>query len=85
MLDIAASYYCMQFQGNRMIQTQLNGEKTHFVPDLGPLGPNSSRHFFSSKIWLCWSLDIMVKYHHVQYQKKTMIQSLENLVIDGRE
>ena len=24
-----------------MIQTQENGEKPHFGPDLGPLGPNS--------------------------------------------
>ena len=30
------------------------------------------------------SLDIMVSYHHVQYQKKLMIQSWENLVTDGR-
>ena len=27
--------------------------------------------FFSSKIWLCQSLDIIVSYHHVLYQKKT--------------
>ena len=31
--------------------------------------------FFFSKIWLRQSLDIMVSYHHVQYQKKLMIQS----------
>ena len=29
----------------------------------------------SSKIWLGQSLDIMVSYHHVQYQKKLMIKS----------
>ena len=34
-----------------------------------------SRFFFSSKIWLRQSLDIMVSYHHVQYQGKLMIQS----------
>ena len=41
-----------------------------------------SPNFFLSKIWLHQSLDIMVSYHHVQYQKKLMIQSWENLVRD---
>ena len=58
-----------------------NGEKPHFGPDLGLLGPNSGRH---NKIWLRQLLDIMVSYHHVKYQKKLMIQSWENLVTDGR-
>ena len=26
----------------------------------------------------------MISYHRVQYQKKIMIQSLENLLMDGR-
>ena len=30
---------------------------------------------FFSKIWFCQSLDIMVSFHYVQYQKKLMIQS----------
>ena len=51
-----------------MIQTQENGEKSQFGPDTGPLGPKSDCNFFS-KTWL-QSLDIMVKYHHVKYQKK---------------
>ena len=42
----------------------------HFGPDLGMLG-------------LRQSLDIMISYYHVQYQKKLMIQSSENLVMDG--
>ena len=29
-----------------MIQTQENGEKPYFGPDLGLLGQNSGRHFF---------------------------------------
>ena len=58
-----------------MIQTQENGEKPHFGLDLGPLGPNSGGESFISKIWLHQSLDIMVSYHHVQYQEKLMIQS----------
>ena len=41
-------------------------------------------HLFFSKIWLRQSLDLMLSYHHVQYQEKLMIQSWENLVTDGR-
>ena len=51
-----------------------------------PVGPKTScaqvwaanSSFF--KIWFCQSLDIIVSYHHVLYQKKLMIQSWENLV-----
>ena len=32
-----------------MIQTQENGKKLHFGPDLGPLRPNSGRQFFFFK------------------------------------
>ena len=64
---------CMHFQWNIIIQTQENGEKPHFVPVV---------RLVFSKIWLC--LDIMISYHRVQYQKKIMIQSLENLLMDGR-
>ena len=60
----------MPFQGKLMIQTQENGVKSHF----GLLDPKSGRIFFS-KIWLRQSLNIMVTYYHVQYQKKLMIQS----------
>ena len=50
MVDIVASYKSIQFQGKRMIQTQENGKKSHFVPDLGPLGPNSDRQNFFIKL-----------------------------------
>ena len=75
MLDIVAAYHYMQFQGNLLIQIQENNKKLYFVPALGPLDPNSGRKIFFSKIWLRQSLDIMVSYHHVQYQKKLIIQS----------
>ena len=42
----------------------------------------AAKTFFLSNIWLCQSLDIIVSYHHVQYLKKIMIQSWENLVMD---
>ena len=35
----------------------------------------AANFFFFSKIWLRQSLDIMVRYQHVKYQKKLMIQS----------
>ena len=51
-------------------------------PNLAYLAQIGAAIFFL--IWLCQSLDIMVSYHNVQYQKKPMIQSWENLVTDGR-
>ena len=55
-----------------MIQTQEYCEKPHFGPDSGSFGPNLGCpifFFFFSNIWLHQSLDIMVRYHHVKYQK----------------
>ena len=46
MLDIAASDHRMQFQGKDVIQTQENGEKPHFGPDLNTLGRNLGHQFF---------------------------------------
>ena len=40
MLDIVASYHCIQFQGEIMIHTKENGQKPHFRPDLDLLGQN---------------------------------------------
>ena len=45
MLGIVANYPCKQFHVK--IMTQVNDEKPE--PNLGPLGPNSGRHFFSFK------------------------------------
>ena len=45
--------------------------KTSFGPDLDTLDPNSGRQFVFSKIWFGQSLDIMVRYHHAKYLKKT--------------
>ena len=75
-----------------MIQTQKNGEKPHFGPPLDPLDSNLDRQIFFSKLWLRQSLDVMVSYHHVQYQKKTNDLVLRKLSVgrtdgqtDGRE
>ena len=41
MLDIIASYHCMQFQGKITNQTWKNDIKPSFKPDFDPFGPNS--------------------------------------------
>ena len=47
MLDIVASYHCMQLQGKLMNETWENGKKCSFNRDFVPFGPNSGCHFFS--------------------------------------
>ena len=37
------------------------------------------------KIWLRPSLDILVSYHTIQYQKKLMVQFWKHVVEDGRQ
>ena len=58
-----------------MKQTGKNDKKPSFGSNFGQLGPNSGGQNFLYKIWPQQSLDIMVSYHHVQYQKKLMLQS----------
>ena len=60
-----------------------NGEKRHFRHNLVPLGLNSGHHFFL-KLWLCQSLDIILGYHHVQYQKKLMTKRTDGRT-DGQK
>ena len=60
-------------------------KKISFRPNFGQLGPNSTHYFFFfQNIWLCQSLDIMVRCHHVQYQKNPTIEFWENLETDRR-
>ena len=47
MLNIVASYHCIQFQGKLINQTLENGKKPSFGPDFGPFAPNlGSKNFF---------------------------------------
>ena len=46
MLDIVASYHCMQSQGKLMNKTWENDKKPSFGPDFGPFGPNLVSNFF---------------------------------------
>ena len=77
MLDIVANYHCMQFQGKHMIQTQANGEKLHFGPDLDPLNQIQASNFFVKNLAASVTKyqGKHVRYQHVRYQKKLMIQS----------
>ena len=52
------------------------------LPHLAQIGA-ANFIFFSPKIWLRQSLDLMVRYHHVQYQKKINDPILRKLS-DGR-
>ena len=70
-----------------MNQTWENGKKTSFASDSGYFAQirDANFSFFKKKkMRLRHSLDIVVIYRHVQYQKKLMIQSWENLVGDGQ-
>ena len=67
MLEVVASYHCMQFHRKLMNRTWESGKKPSFRSDFGP---NSGHQYLFKKIWLCQSLDIMVSYHRVQYQNK---------------
>ena len=47
MLDIIASYHCLQFPEKLMNHTWENAKKPSFVTKFGPFGPNlSPRNFF---------------------------------------
>ena len=59
-------------------------QKTLFCAQFWSIWPKLELLIFLKKIWLRQSLDIMVSYHHVQYQIKLIIQSWENLVSDGQ-
>ena len=54
MLDINASYHCMQFQGQIMNQTWENDEKPSFRLDFGPFGPNLGlKKYIFRRFYLC--------------------------------
>ena len=59
-----ANYHYMRFQGKRIIQTQENGKKLYFGPDLGPLGLTLFCQIFFQKsgfvsYQVSWSVIIM--------------------------
>ena len=62
MLDIAVSYHYIQFQGQLTNQTQENGKKTNFGPNLGSFDQNLPPP----------------SYHCMQFQRKVMTRTPEN-------
>ena len=96
MLDIAASYHCMQYQRKRIIQTQDIGEKTHFEHNFGTLRPKSGRdkvfqHFLShfikrAKILLNWffffkNLALAVTWYHGQLSSCTISEKTNDSIL----
>ena len=85
LLDVRHCCKLSQYAISRKTKTS---KKASFGPNLAHLTQIRAANFFfffSSKIWLRQSLDTIVSYHHVQHQKKLMIQSWENLVTDRRK
>ena len=83
LLCIVASNHCTAFQGKLMNQNWENDQKLVSGLIFAHLAPIQAT-ILLKHIWLCQLLDIMVSYHHVEYQKKLMISSWENLVTDRR-
>ena len=83
MLDIAASYHYIQFQGQLTNQTQENGKKTNFGPHLGSFDQNlppppKKKTFFWRGAYLYQMIDIVASYHCMQFQRKVMTRTPEN-------
>ena len=78
MLDIIASYHCMNFQEKLMNQTWENGKKPSFGTDFGPFGPNLGTKIFFHEFYLYYMLDIVASYHCMQFQVKLINQTWEN-------
>ena len=59
--------------------------KTSFWAWFRPAGPKFRLLFFSPKIWLCQSLDIVANYHHVQIRKTNdpILRKLSDWLTDG--
>ena len=76
MLDIVASYDCMQFQGKLMNQTWENGRKPSFRTNFCHFGPNlGPQIFFMDFVSM---LDIVASFHSMQFQGKLINQTWEN-------
>ena len=71
MLDIVLSFNLVQYQGKLMNHTWKNDKKPILDPILAHLAQiRATKFFFFQKSRLRQTLDIIVTYHHVQYQKK---------------
>ena len=75
MLQINASYHCMQFQGKIINQTWENGRKPSFGPDFGL---NLVPKILFQGYYLYWMLEVFVSYHCMQFIGKLMYQTGKN-------
>ena len=78
MLDIVASYHCMQFQGKLIIE---NGGKTSSWSWLTTVGQNSRCHFFFSFKNLVLSV---TRYHMGQLSSSTLSGKTNNPILRKR-
>ena len=69
-LYFVASDHCIQFQGKLMNQLKKMAKDLVLAPILAQIW---ATNFFSPKIWPRQSLDVMVSYYNVRYQKKLMM------------
>ena len=77
MLDIVASYHCMQFQGKLITQTQENGGKNIFLgPMLAPLAKFGPSIFFFKK-----NLALLVTRHHGQLSSCTIPEKTNDPIL----
>ena len=85
MLDIVASYHCMQFQGKLMKQTWENRKKSSFGTDFDPLTPkfdppppppNKKTQLFHVFYPHCM-LDIVANYHWMQLRMSSDIPKFQ--------
>ena len=81
---LSQSIFAFNFKENLWSKLKKKWQKTLLWTWFRSTGPKFGSPSFFSKIWFCQSLDVMVSYQHVKYQKKLIIQSWENLVTDGR-
>ena len=65
MLEIVASYHCIQFQEKLTSQNWKNGKKPSFGTDFGHFGPNLGRKIFLPLLHVA-------NYHCMQFQGKLM-------------
>ena len=78
MLDIVVSYYYMKFHGKLTNQTWENGNKPSLGTDFGLFDPNSGHQKFSHRFYLYNMLDIVARYHCMQFQRQLINQIWEN-------
>ena len=66
---IACNFFWRKTNKQNLIKWQ---KKTSFGPNFDLFGPNSGRHFLRG-LYLYWMLDIVSRYHCIQFQGKLIL------------